>query len=111
MTATAASLEAQAKINLSLRILARETGGYHQLETLFARIDLADSVRVSTDTTRRELVYLPQDSRLTPWRERKPTMCYQIISVNQALGKDVAAETGIQWVRLALTNNQGIPRK
>ena len=55
MTATAASLEAQAKINLSLRILARETGGYHQLETLFARIDLADSVRVSTDTTRREL--------------------------------------------------------
>ena len=55
MTASAASLEAQAKINLSLRILAREEGGYHQLETLFARIDLADSVRVATDTDLREL--------------------------------------------------------
>jgi len=55
MTASAASLEAQAKINLSLRILAREAGGYHQLETLFARIDLADSVRVATDTQQREL--------------------------------------------------------
>ena len=36
-------------------MLAREEGGYHQLETLFARIELADSVRVATDTTVREL--------------------------------------------------------
>lgn len=56
MTASAASLEAQAKINLALRVLAREEGGYHQIETLFARIDLADSVRVATDTQQRELV-------------------------------------------------------
>jgi 4-diphosphocytidyl-2-C-methyl-D-erythritol kinase len=55
MTATAASVEAQAKVNLFLRILAREEGGYHQLETLFARIELADSVRVFTDTTSREI--------------------------------------------------------
>ncbi len=55
MTTTAATLEAQAKINLALRILAREEGGYHQLETLFARIDLADTVRVATDTSAREL--------------------------------------------------------
>ena len=55
MTTTAATLEAQAKINLTLRILAREATGYHQLETLFARIDLADTVRVATDTTVREL--------------------------------------------------------
>lgn len=55
MTVTAASLDAQAKINLSLRILAREAGGHHQLETLFARIDLADSVRVVTDTQLRGL--------------------------------------------------------
>jgi 4-diphosphocytidyl-2-C-methyl-D-erythritol kinase len=56
MTATAASVEAQAKINLFLRVLAREDSGYHQLETLFARIELADSVRVATDTTAREVV-------------------------------------------------------
>ena len=37
---------AQAKINLRLRILAKETSGYHQLETLFLRIDLADTVRI-----------------------------------------------------------------
>ncbi len=61
MTATTATLEAQAKINLALRVLAREEGGYHQLETLFARIDLADSVKVSTDTKLRELTVTGAD--------------------------------------------------
>lgn len=56
MTATAASVEAQGKINLFLRIVAREASGYHQLETLFVRIDLADSVRVATAATAREIV-------------------------------------------------------
>lgn len=37
---------AQAKINLGLRVLARDTSGYHQVETLFHRIELADEVRV-----------------------------------------------------------------
>lgn len=55
MSATAASVEAQAKLNLFLRVLAREESGHHQLETLFARIELADSVRVMTDTTRRDV--------------------------------------------------------
>jgi 4-diphosphocytidyl-2-C-methyl-D-erythritol kinase len=55
VTATRASVEAQAKVNLFLRVLAREEGGYHQIETLFARIELADSVRVLTDTSAREL--------------------------------------------------------
>jgi 4-diphosphocytidyl-2-C-methyl-D-erythritol kinase len=56
VTATAASVEAQGKLNLWLRVLAREAGGYHQLETLFVRIDLSDSVRVATDSVGRELV-------------------------------------------------------
>lgn len=55
MSATAASVEAQAKVNLRLCVLAREASGYHQLESLFLRIELADTVRVATDTTRREL--------------------------------------------------------
>ncbi len=42
-----ARVEAQAKINLFLRILSREQSGYHQLETLFQRIALADSITVS----------------------------------------------------------------
>jgi 4-diphosphocytidyl-2-C-methyl-D-erythritol kinase len=37
---------AQAKVNLRLRILAREASGYHQIETLFLRLTLADVVRV-----------------------------------------------------------------
>lgn len=41
-------LSAFAKVNLSLRVLARETSGFHQVETLFCRIDLADDVIVHT---------------------------------------------------------------
>ena len=41
-----ARVAAQAKINLRLKILAREADGYHSLETIFARIDLADDVVV-----------------------------------------------------------------
>ena len=56
MSATAVSVEAQAKLNLRLCVLAREVSGYHQLESLFIRIDLADTVRVATDTKTRSLV-------------------------------------------------------
>lgn len=56
MTASLATVEAQAKVNLLLRVLAREESGYHQIETLFTRIELADSVRVATDTAAREVV-------------------------------------------------------
>lgn len=38
---------AHAKINLVLRILAREAGGYHGIETLFQRLALHDVVRVA----------------------------------------------------------------
>ena len=44
--AAAARVAAQAKINLFLHVLAREESGYHQLETLFARLELADEVVV-----------------------------------------------------------------
>jgi 4-diphosphocytidyl-2-C-methyl-D-erythritol kinase len=68
MSATAASVEAQAKVNLRLCVLAREASGYHQLESLFLRIDLADTLRVATDTTVREVhcagLDLPQEQNL-----------------------------------------------
>jgi 4-diphosphocytidyl-2-C-methyl-D-erythritol kinase len=41
-----ARVAAQAKVNLRLRILAREASGYHQLETLFLRLVLADDLVV-----------------------------------------------------------------
>lgn len=39
-------LDAPAKVNLRLRILAREESGYHSLETVFCAISLADEIRV-----------------------------------------------------------------
>lgn len=47
------TLRAHAKINLTLRVLAREASGYHGLETLFQRLALADVVHVAlTDGAR-----------------------------------------------------------
>ena len=46
MTAPEAVVEAQAKLNLFLRVLDREESGYHLIETLFCRIALADKVTV-----------------------------------------------------------------
>jgi 4-diphosphocytidyl-2-C-methyl-D-erythritol kinase len=43
---------AQAKVNLALRVLAREESGFHQLETLFQRLALADVVTVGVATGR-----------------------------------------------------------
>jgi len=41
-----ARVAAQAKLNLLLHVLAREASGYHQLETLYCRLALADDVVV-----------------------------------------------------------------
>lgn len=40
-------LAARAKINLRLRVLARETGGYHQIETVFCLLDFADDIEIA----------------------------------------------------------------
>jgi 4-diphosphocytidyl-2-C-methyl-D-erythritol kinase len=50
-----ARVVAQAKINLFLRVLAREASGYHQLETLFQRLELGDDVRVRVGVAGRSL--------------------------------------------------------
>jgi 4-diphosphocytidyl-2-C-methyl-D-erythritol kinase len=39
--------ECPAKVNLFLRVLAREADGYHGIETVFCRIGLADTLRVA----------------------------------------------------------------
>jgi 4-diphosphocytidyl-2-C-methyl-D-erythritol kinase len=44
----AARLAAQAKVNLALRVGGRRPDGYHELATIFARIDLADDVVLRT---------------------------------------------------------------
>ena len=47
-------LRAPAKLNLYLRVLGRRPDGYHEIETLFERLDLAD-----------ELTFEPQPSGIT----------------------------------------------
>lgn len=42
---------AHGKVNLFLRVLAREAGGHHQIETAFALLELADAVRVTRTAT------------------------------------------------------------
>jgi 4-diphosphocytidyl-2-C-methyl-D-erythritol kinase len=44
----AARLAAQAKVNLALHVGGRRPDGYHELATIFARIELADDVVVRT---------------------------------------------------------------
>ncbi|MDF1505979.1 hypothetical protein PYV61_23705, partial [Roseisolibacter sp. H3M3-2] len=50
-----ARVVAQAKVNLFLRVLAREDSGYHQLETLFQRLELGDDVTVRVGVRGRSL--------------------------------------------------------
>jgi 4-diphosphocytidyl-2-C-methyl-D-erythritol kinase len=45
VTDAAVLLPAHAKLNLFLRVLAREADGYHGLETVFCLVDLADELR------------------------------------------------------------------
>lgn len=42
-------LEAPAKINLFLRVLAREASGHHSVETLYAAVDLADRLHLELE--------------------------------------------------------------
>jgi 4-diphosphocytidyl-2-C-methyl-D-erythritol kinase len=54
VTADTVRVAAHAKINLFLRILARETSGFHQIETAFTLLELADELvvrRTETDVT------------------------------------------------------------
>ncbi|HEX6574173.1 MAG TPA: 4-(cytidine 5'-diphospho)-2-C-methyl-D-erythritol kinase, partial [Gemmatimonadaceae bacterium] len=55
MTRIAMRVAAQAKLNLHLRVLSREESGYHSIETIFHRIDLADDVLVEVTTRERSL--------------------------------------------------------
>jgi 4-diphosphocytidyl-2-C-methyl-D-erythritol kinase len=50
-----ARVNAQAKLNLFLRVLAREESGYHQIETLFCRIALSDTISVRIVSSGRSL--------------------------------------------------------
>ena len=53
--ASAGRTLAQAKVNLALRILGRNQDGYHSIETIFQRIELADPVTLTLTRGARSL--------------------------------------------------------
>ncbi len=58
---------APAKVNLGLRVLGRRPDGYHEIESLFAPLDLADEIRVAVQPDARGRVTLslgPRDARV-----------------------------------------------
>lgn len=65
MNARAALVQAHAKLNLRLKVLARESNGFHFLETVFVRVALADTVRVRI-TSRGHAVRVGGDQTLIP---------------------------------------------
>ncbi|MGQ0539115.1 MAG: 4-(cytidine 5'-diphospho)-2-C-methyl-D-erythritol kinase [Gemmatimonadaceae bacterium] len=52
----AASVRAQAKVNLVLHVTGRDAAGYHTLETLFCRLEFADVVTVRLTAGERSLL-------------------------------------------------------
>jgi 4-diphosphocytidyl-2-C-methyl-D-erythritol kinase len=55
VTGPSARVAAQAKLNLHLRILSREESGFHSLETIFHRIDLADDIAITATAGERTI--------------------------------------------------------
>ena len=55
MSSLAVRVAAQAKLNLHLRVFGRDDSGFHSLETIFHRIDLADDIRIEVTAGERTL--------------------------------------------------------
>jgi 4-diphosphocytidyl-2-C-methyl-D-erythritol kinase len=55
MSPRAARNLAQAKINLALRVLGKETDGFHAIETVFLRLELGDDIEVRVTNGKRSL--------------------------------------------------------
>lgn len=52
-------LQARAKVNLFLRVLSRETDGFHGIETLFCLLDLADTLTATRTDTGKVTIDVP----------------------------------------------------
>lgn len=65
MTAKTARVAAHAKLNLRLKVLARESNGFHFLEMVLVRVALADTVKVRV-ASRGHALRVAGDDRLVP---------------------------------------------
>jgi 4-diphosphocytidyl-2-C-methyl-D-erythritol kinase len=62
-------LDAPAKVNLGLRVVGRRADGYHELESLFVPLDLADAIALRVEPRARRRWSLAVDG---PPRARRP---------------------------------------
>ena len=73
------TLDAPAKVNLFLRVLAREASGYHGIETLFCRISLADTLTVAAAQGRRGVELTAEGEECGPAAENLAARAAQLV--------------------------------
>ena len=59
-----ARLRSLAKINLDLRVLHKQPGGFHEMRTVFHTISLADAIEVEYEAARRTEISLEDDAAI-----------------------------------------------
>lgn len=92
---------AHAKVNLFLRILAREASGYHQIETAFALLELADELHVRR--TARDVTLAVSGADLGPAADNLAVRAAQAVlaatgrrfGVHIELTKQIPAQAGL----------------
>jgi 4-diphosphocytidyl-2-C-methyl-D-erythritol kinase len=96
------TLDAPAKVNLFLRVLAREDSGYHGIETLFCRISLADRLTVG-QVDSKGVVLTTEGEECGPPAENLATRAAQMVldatgnrtGVSLHLVKKIPAKAGL----------------
>ncbi len=98
------AIDTPAKINLFLRITGRRADGYHELDSVFAPIELFDRVQLEIRPSQSAAIeltcdgaQLPLDSRNLAWRAAESFLKEFGISarVRIALGKNIPAGAGL----------------
>lgn len=92
------SVNAYAKLNLSLDVLGKREDGYHELQMVMQTVELHDKIRIVSGTrkgmqVRTNLGYLPNDSR----------------NIAAKASVEFAAETGIDYDGLMIEIEKRIP--
>ena len=72
-------LKAQAKINLGLKIINKRSDGFHNLETIFYPLKLADEIsfEIYSSNKNNNSVFLNSDNKFIP--HDRNNVCYQVI--------------------------------
>lgn len=85
-------LKAPAKVNLFLKVLARRPDGYHDIETLFEKLDLGDTLRLKKQAGG---VEVRSDSKALP--DGKENLAYRAVQLlSEKSGKGLGVRIDIE---------------